>query len=161
VTSPSGRLPATWYSNALTFRRGIADMDLRSNGGITYQYTTADDVTFPFGWGLSFSWFSFDVLTRQLTTSTDHLQAQHVRGGRAMAEASHYNTSAAGFEADFPSYLINVTNQGPVESAVTVSRPFPSWNRPMLTEIYLWHACSDHEIEDGNGRAGARLRHRH
>jgi hypothetical protein len=32
-----------------------------------------------------------------------------------------------------------------------VSRPFPSWNRPILTEIYLCHACSYHEIEDGNG----------
>jgi hypothetical protein len=38
----------------------------------------------------------------------------------------------------------------------TVSRPFSSWNRPMLTEIYLCHACSYHEIEDGNGRAGRR-----
>jgi hypothetical protein len=35
-----------------------------------------------------------------------------------------------------------------------VSRPFPSWNRSILTEIYLCHACSYHEIEDGNGRAG-------
>jgi hypothetical protein len=38
--------------------------------------------------------------------------------------------------------------------AAGVSRPFSSWNRPMLTEIYLCHACSYHEIEDGNGRAG-------
>jgi hypothetical protein len=35
-----------------------------------------------------------------------------------------------------------------------VGRPFPSWNRPILTEIYLCHACSYHEIEDENGRAG-------
>jgi hypothetical protein len=47
-----------------------------------------------------------------------------------------------------------------------VSRPFPSWNRSILTEIYLCHACSCHEIEDGNGRAGLwssrrRRRHRH
>jgi hypothetical protein len=35
--------------------------------------------------------------------------------------------------------------------AVTVSRPFPSWNRSILTEIYQCHACSYHEIEDGNG----------
>jgi hypothetical protein len=26
---------------------------------------------------------------------------------------------------------------------------------PTLTEIYLWHACSCHEIEDGNTRAGS------
>eukprot|EP01047_Picozoa_sp_COSAG01_P013693 COSAG01_NODE_650_length_14506_cov_24.157354_6_plen_114_part_00 len=35
-----------------------------------------------------------------------------------------------------------------------VSRPFPSWNRCILTEIYLCHACSYQEINDGNGRAG-------
>jgi hypothetical protein len=32
-----------------------------------------------------------------------------------------------------------------------VSRPFPSWDRSIWTEIYLCHACSYHEIEDGNG----------
>jgi hypothetical protein len=31
---------------------------------------------------------------------------------------------------------------------------FPSWNRSILTEIYLCHACSHHEIEDGNARTG-------
>jgi hypothetical protein len=35
-----------------------------------------------------------------------------------------------------------------------VSRAFPSWNWSILTEIYLCHACSYHEIEDGNARTG-------
>jgi hypothetical protein len=35
-----------------------------------------------------------------------------------------------------------------------VSRAFPSQNRSILTEIYLCHACSHHEIEDGNARTG-------
>jgi hypothetical protein len=39
-------------------------------------------------------------------------------------------------------------------SARVVSAPFPSWNRSILTEIYLCHACSYHEIEDGNGAPG-------
>jgi hypothetical protein len=30
--------------------------------------------------------------------------------------------------------------------ALAVSRPFPSWNRSILTEIYLCHACSCREI---------------
>ena len=51
LTSPSGRLAASWYTNALVERRDIANMDLHSNGGITYQYTTADDIVFPFGFG--------------------------------------------------------------------------------------------------------------
>jgi hypothetical protein len=36
-------------------------------------------------------------------------------------------------------------------TCIPVSGPFPSWNRSILTEIYLCHACSCHEIEDGNG----------
>jgi hypothetical protein len=32
-------------------------------------------------------------------------------------------------------------------SSAQVSRVFPSWNRSILTEIYLCHACSDHEID--------------
>jgi hypothetical protein len=35
-----------------------------------------------------------------------------------------------------------------------VSRAFPSCRRSILTEIYLCHACSCQEIEDGNARAG-------
>jgi diketogulonate reductase-like aldo/keto reductase len=38
--------------------------------------------------------------------------------------------------------------------AYEARRPFPSWNRCILTEIYLCHACSYQEIKDGNGRAG-------
>eukprot|EP01047_Picozoa_sp_COSAG01_P065464 COSAG01_NODE_8849_length_2638_cov_1.501772_1_plen_78_part_10 len=36
-----------------------------------------------------------------------------------------------------------------------MSRAFPSWKRSILAEIYLCHACSYHEIEVGNARAGA------
>eukprot|EP01047_Picozoa_sp_COSAG01_P034914 COSAG01_NODE_2646_length_7319_cov_2.926316_2_plen_74_part_00 len=36
-----------------------------------------------------------------------------------------------------------------------VSRAFiPSWNRSMLTEIYLCQACLYHEVEGGNARTG-------
>jgi hypothetical protein len=40
------------------------------------------------------------------------------------------------------------------ERRQAVSRVFPSWNRSILTEIYLCHACSDHDFEDGNARTG-------
>jgi hypothetical protein len=35
-----------------------------------------------------------------------------------------------------------------------VGGPFSSWNRSIVTEIYLCHACSYQEIEDGNGAPG-------
>jgi hypothetical protein len=34
------------------------------------------------------------------------------------------------------------------------SAPLPCWNRSISTEMYLCHACSDQEIEDGNGASG-------
>jgi hypothetical protein len=37
---------------------------------------------------------------------------------------------------------------------MAVSRAFPSWKRSILTGIYLGHARSHHEIEDGNARTG-------
>jgi hypothetical protein len=40
-------------------------------------------------------------------------------------------------------------------AAEEASAPFPSWNRSILTEIYLCHACSGHESEGGNGAPGA------
>jgi hypothetical protein len=41
-----------------------------------------------------------------------------------------------------------------------VSRAFPPWNRSILTEMYLCHACSCHEIEDGNAWTGAQAMRR-
>jgi hypothetical protein len=38
-----------------------------------------------------------------------------------------------------------------------VSGPCPSWNRSILTEIYLCHTCSYHEIDDGNGAGAGQL----
>eukprot|EP01047_Picozoa_sp_COSAG01_P028947 COSAG01_NODE_1965_length_8779_cov_5.132604_13_plen_136_part_00 len=35
-----------------------------------------------------------------------------------------------------------------------MSRAFPSWKQSILTEIFLCHACSYHETEDANARAG-------
>jgi hypothetical protein len=34
-----------------------------------------------------------------------------------------------------------------------VSRPYPSRHRCTLAEIYLWHACSHQETEDGNSES--------
>jgi hypothetical protein len=48
-----------------------------------------------------------------------------------------------------PSATHNVTFEvvsGPGRIVAVVSRPFPSWNRSMLTEICLCHACSCPEI---------------
>jgi hypothetical protein len=58
------------------------------------------------------------------------------------------------FDAHYPGQekFVNVWEGGC--RAAGVSRAFPSCTRSIWTEIYLCHACSCHEIEDGNARAG-------
>jgi hypothetical protein len=49
------------------------------------------------------------------------------------------------------------------EGGGAVSRPFPSWNRFILTEIYLCHACSCQEIlrTETAGQGIAEIRSEH
>ena len=118
VVAPSGRLSASVYTNQLVRRRDISNMDLRADGGITYQYTTAGDITFPFGFGAGYSTFRFEPLQTHVTTTTSHMHTQHMAAAIAMAAAGHF--MPAGYTPDLPSYLINVTNTGAVVSDVSV-----------------------------------------
>ena len=45
--------------------------------------------------------------------------------------------------------VLDITpSENPIPAmCLLVSRPFPSWNRSILTEIYLCHACSYHEVQ--------------
>ena len=71
----------------------------------------------------------------------------------------HTYTSAAGGNsvinhlaqpASFKLYSKAIVESGAYDQGAAnfsdVSRPFPSWNRSILTEIYLCHACSCQEI---------------
>jgi hypothetical protein len=44
----------------------------------------------------------------------------------------------------------------PPTPPTSASRAFPAGKRSILTEIYLCHACSYHDIEDGSASCGAR-----
>jgi carboxylesterase type B len=71
----------------------------------------------------------------------------------------HTYTSAAGGNsvinhltqpASFKLYSKAIVESGAYDQGAAnfsdVSRPFPSWNRSILTEIYLCHACSCQKI---------------
>ncbi|MDR2253383.1 MAG: glycoside hydrolase family 3 C-terminal domain-containing protein [Bifidobacteriaceae bacterium] len=64
-TNPSGRLPMTWYSDldqlGSVWDYGITPATTAAGYGRTYQYFTGD-VSYPFGYGLSYSSFSYSNL---------------------------------------------------------------------------------------------------
>jgi beta-glucosidase len=63
TTDPSGRLPFSWYSD-LKQLPAIGDYTIRptaTSDGRTYMYFTGD-VTYPFGYGLSYNDFSYSGL---------------------------------------------------------------------------------------------------
>ncbi len=57
--SPAGRLPATMYTPNI-IARDIRDVDLASSGGITHTWFSGP-VLFPFGFGLSYAQFGFEM----------------------------------------------------------------------------------------------------
>jgi len=56
--SPSGLMPVTVYDADFVKRRPITNLDLRGAGGVTYRYFTGKPL-WPFGFGLSYTDFSF------------------------------------------------------------------------------------------------------
>jgi hypothetical protein len=70
------------------------------------------------------------------------------RFGQVSVAALRSSINAAGASLSVTSLSVPspTTFQTRIELVVTVSRPFPSWNRSMLTEIDPCHACSRPEI---------------
>jgi hypothetical protein len=75
-----------------------------------------------------------------------------LRGGEG--EGKGEGSQGAASAAASASAVAAAAAAAAVLRAGTVSPAFPSWNRSILTEIYLCHACSYQSIEDGNAWAG-------
>jgi hypothetical protein len=56
-------------------------------------------------------------------------------------------------------YIATALGMGSADEVEEVRRPFPSCPWSILAEIYLCHACSDREIEDGHARTAVRAAH--
>ena len=75
-TPPAGRIPYTWYAKGWVEERGaLAQNDLRGGRGITYRYYQGDKVLLPFGWGLSYTNWTYSWATAPSPASTAQLAA--------------------------------------------------------------------------------------
>jgi len=107
--SPSGRLTGTIYPSNFTNQRNISDMGLQVKGGITYQYYSGTPL-WPFGFGLSYTTFSYKIASASSTSTTSNM---------ITAYSEYYLTKGASFDSGI-SYVVTVTNTGTVHSAVVV-----------------------------------------
>jgi len=103
--SPSGRLPVTIYPHDFVTVRDIMDMGLRDKGGITYRYYTGRPL-WEFGFGLSYTTFSYSIEEPHLTTTTQ-------------VAAQGYHKYFKEYSPD-QQYKVTVTNTGSVTSDVVV-----------------------------------------
>jgi len=101
--SPSGRLPYTVYpANFIT--RSYFDMDMRSNGGVTYMWYTGTPL-WTFGWGLSYTTFNYSWSAVQPHRSLTH---------------QRYSARKVGTGKQVIMYNVTVTNTGRRSSDTTV-----------------------------------------
>ncbi len=107
--SPAGRLTTLVYPKDIVSARNISDMCLRCKGGITYKYYTGKPL-WEFGFGLSYTTFSFEVSSpKKLIVSTD-----------AIVEHDQFYYQSKGEMKSPAGYNVKVTNTGNVNSECSV-----------------------------------------
>ena len=105
-SNPSGKLPNTVYP-ASFIQRNKFDFDLQSDGGCTYRYYNGShgDALFPFGWGLSYTKFSYSWKIAPM---------KELRIGDLRSSGGEC------FDCSQLQYTVTVTNDGSIAGAAVV-----------------------------------------
>ena len=100
--SPAGRLPVTFYDRSINTRSNFKpeDMSLRQGSGVTYQHYRGEAL-YEYGFGLSFSTFTFEWAAPPIPVCTTH-------------------AAASDEERRQPAYHVRVTNAGTIAAGVAV-----------------------------------------
>jgi len=104
--NPSGRLPVTVYPSEFV-QRSIFNMDLRDDGGVTYQWydNKFGQPLWQFGHGLSYTRWHF---TAPATESTAPIALSTAVLAESLGDSSH------------PTFSVNVRNEGARDGSVSV-----------------------------------------
>jgi beta-glucosidase-like glycosyl hydrolase len=116
--SPSGRVPTTIYPSHFVNNVQMINMHMEANAtigspGFTYRYYTADDVVYPFGWGLTYTNWTLVVVHSELDIPQTRQEAQ----ARLDEHRRHRRLAT---EAAVGTMVVNITNTGSRASAFSL-----------------------------------------
>lgn len=116
--APAGRLPTTVYP-ADYISRNMTDYDLSSGNGTTHLYYIGQPL-YKFGWGMSYSAFTFEMHTDDNQDATDGGGGESVQAQAPSRRPAHFSTAGIAAGVETIAYSVRVTNAGAMASAVSV-----------------------------------------
>ncbi|MCL1898420.1 MAG: glycoside hydrolase family 3 C-terminal domain-containing protein, partial [Micrococcales bacterium] len=153
--NPSGKLPFTWYSDQLqlgsVWDYGITPESSGTGLGRTYQYFDGA-VSYPFGFGLSYSTFSYDnlQLSKSVVTGDDVVSFSvevTKNAGRAAKETVELYVSAPGANGHDRPYKqlkgftkLNFTGTAADTQTAIIKVP--------MADLWFWDDVEHHKVWD-------------
>ncbi|KAB8116157.1 hypothetical protein EE612_057129 [Oryza sativa] len=119
--NPSGRLPLTWFKNKYIYQLPMTSMDLRpvaKHGypGRTYKFYDGPDVLYPFGYGLSYTKFLYEMGTNGtaliVPVAGGHCKKLSYKSGVSTAPACPAINVNGHVCTETVSFNVSVTNGG-------------------------------------------------
>ena len=134
VNSPSGKLPITMYYPNVTVNRDIRTSDLAADGGITHNFFTGP-VLLPFGYGLSYTTFTYEAVWNMKHNSNTMDEAS-IRKEYATLMQQSTATTMEKSAMDFLPYL-DTHGKELVSSTVTKPIELPFYTKVTNTGNYV------------------------
>ena len=134
--APAGKLPVTWYPASYVDAVPMTDQSMRAssgNPGRTYKFYTGAPV-FPFGQGLSYSTFSYEVIDEQTASvyNLNELAINAKRDDRLADVSLTVNVTNTGKRVSEVVVLAYVSSNASVEGVTPPLKELFDYARPLL-----------------------------